>query len=65
MCRDKVKILITIDTGFPGADHASAVEVDRAEWEAMTPDERDKFMEPSMEISISNHINASYRVVED
>lgn len=37
---DVVRIKLHISTGFAGCDHTDVLEIDRAEWEALTPEQQ-------------------------
>lgn len=40
-----IRIKMYVDTGFPTACHEDYHEVDKDEWEAMTKDEKDSYLE--------------------
>lgn len=58
-------LVVIIDTGFMGAEHEVDVHVDDDEWEAMTPEERESYMQDEIQSAISDHISGSWKTSED
>lgn len=61
---DKVKINLYIGTGFARCTHEDVEYVDRAEWEAMTSEQRQAYLEDAAATYLSNHIDYSASVEE-
>lgn len=56
---DVVRIKLYVETGFAGCEHTDMLEVDRAEWEAMTPEEQAQFLDAEAVEFRNNHIGCS------
>ena len=54
---DTIKIKLYIDTGFAGCKHEDVAEVDRAEWEAMSDEDREKHLQEEARDFLANHID--------
>jgi|688.fasta_scaffold1383042_1 hypothetical protein len=61
---DTVKIKITVETGFAGATHTDYDEVDREDWEAMTEDERDEYLDEAAVTLRDNYVYCNAHVIE-
>lgn len=53
-------LVVIINTGFSGAEHEIDVHVPDAEWEAMTPEERDSCMQDEIEAAINDRIEGTW-----
>lgn len=62
---DKVKIKLYIGTGFAGAKHEDEEYIDRKEWEGMSPEQREEYLEQAATDYLNNHIDYSAWVEED
>lgn len=58
-------LVVIIDTGFSGAEHEVDVHVDDAEWEAMTPEEQDKYMQDEVQSAVNDNISAEWKTAEE
>lgn len=56
---DKVKIKVYVGTGFAGCTHEDVEYVDRAEWEAMTEEEQEAYLEEAASTFLHNCIEHS------
>lgn len=64
---DKVKIRVGMEVNYiAGSTQESVVETEftRAEWDAMSEEEREKILEDWAETEVSNHVNA-WAIVDD
>lgn len=57
-----VWIELHVEMGRTDAD--DYVSIPRAEWDAMTEDEREKWCDEALEDHISNHVSAGHRVAD-
>lgn len=62
---DQVKIRLYIGTGFAGAEHVDYEYVDRSDWDSMSEEDREKYLEEAAQDFLGNHIDYSAVVVED
>jgi hypothetical protein len=61
---DTVKIKITVETGFASATHTDYDEVDREDWDAMTKDEQEKYLDQAATDLRDNYVSCNAYVVE-
>lgn len=61
---DKVKITLTLSIGFPTATRKQIIEIDREEWEEMSEDMREQFLDEEAQYMIANHADVSVQIVE-
>jgi hypothetical protein len=59
---EPVRFSYTISIGFPTAVRRGEFEIDRAEWDAASPTERDAIANEMLEVEISNYMDASWTV---
>lgn len=64
MMSDTVRIKITVDTGFANASHTDYEEVDREEWDSMTKEEQEEYLDQAAIDLRDNHIDCNAYVVE-
>lgn len=63
---DTVKIKVGFEClSVAGADHEDIVEIDRAEWDAMTADEREAMLEGMADVELSNSASAYAYVIDE
>ena len=66
MAGDVVRIKVGISVNYiAGSTREDEEEIPRAEWEAMSADEQEAFLNTAAEMMIENHVNAWATVVED
>jgi nitrogen regulatory protein PII-like uncharacterized protein len=61
---DTVKIKITVETGFAGATHTDYDEVDREDWDAMTKDEQEEYLDQAATDLRDNYVSCNAYVME-
>jgi hypothetical protein len=61
---DTVKIKITVETGFANATHTDYDEVDREDWDAMTKDEQEEYLDQAATDLRDNYVSCNAHVVE-
>lgn len=54
------RFLITVDTGFSGADHEEEVEFEDSEWAAMTEEQRNSALWDAVQDTINNNVSGSW-----
>jgi hypothetical protein len=54
------RFLITVDTGFSGANHEEEVEYEDDEWEGMSEKERDSALWDAVQDVINNNVSGSW-----
>ncbi len=59
------KIKLFCSSGFAGGGHEDVFEVDDAEWDAMSEDEREEFLNDAAITHMNNHIECGAWVIED
>ncbi|TJY57218.1 hypothetical protein E4T66_17570 [Sinimarinibacterium sp. CAU 1509] len=59
------RIKLFVDTGFAECSHTDILEVDDADWEAMSPEERDAFLAEEAREFMGNHIDYGAYVMDD
>jgi len=62
---DKIKIRLSVETGFANCKHVDHEEVDRAEWEAMTEKQREEYLNQAAMDYLFNCVESSAWVVEE
>ena len=62
---DTIRIKAGVECSFTTASTESVYEVDRAEWEAMTDEQREQALNEYAEGELSNSVNAYAYVMED
>ena len=55
--KDKVKIHMYVNTGFAGAKHKDFILIDRDEWEEMSEEERDDYLDDTAREYMDNCID--------
>jgi hypothetical protein len=58
-------LVVIIDTGFSGAEHEVDVHVDDAEWEAMSPEKREAYMQEEIQVAINDNISGEWKTAEE
>jgi len=53
-------LVVIIDTGFVGAEHEIDVHVPDAEWDAMSPAERESYMQDEIKSAIDDNIEGRW-----
>lgn len=61
---DKVKIKLTLSIGFPTATRKETIEIDREEWEEMSEDMREQFLDEEAQYLINNYADVSVEIGE-
>ena len=61
---EPVKIEWHVGTGYVGSDHTGTWEIDREDWDAMSEQEREKYLDDMLEEEIRTHIHAGYEMPE-
>lgn len=61
---DKVKIKLTLSIGFPTATRIETIEVDREDWEEMSEDDREQFLDDEAQHMINNYADVHEKIVE-
>ena len=62
---DTIRIKAGVECSFTTASSESVYEVDRAEWEAMTPEDRQCALDDYAQGELENSVNAYAYVMED
>jgi len=62
---DTVKIKLLIETGFAGCDHEDFMEIDKEDWDSMTKDEQNRFLDNLAREFRDDYISCAAWVVED
>jgi hypothetical protein len=59
---EPVRINYTISIGFATAVHRGTFELDRAEWDGMTSDQREVEIEDMFRVELENHLDGGWEV---
>ncbi|MGK5626970.1 DUF7167 family protein [Streptomyces sp. URMC 123] len=59
-----VTIRLVVDTGFIGATYEDYIEVARDEWDAMSPREREAYIDEEVRTLLWNHIETYGEVID-
>ncbi len=62
---ETIRIKAGVECNFTTASTESVYEVSRAEWEAMTPEEREQALEEYAQGELENSVSAYAYVIED
>ncbi|TWC17116.1 hypothetical protein FBY06_11836 [Pseudomonas sp. SJZ085] len=62
---DKIKIKLFVGTGFAGCAHRDEEFVDRAEWEAMSEQQREQYLDDAATDYLHNCVEYSAWVEEE
>lgn len=62
---EPVRVRLYVDTGFSGAEHDDVIEIERAEWNGMTPAERRAYLADEARTLMENHIEWGWLISDD
>jgi hypothetical protein len=57
-------VIVELNVEYPGGSESETYEIDRAEWDAMTPAERDKDIERAAEDFATNYVNWGWYIAD-
>lgn len=62
---DQVRIKVLVETGYTGGDHEDEILIDLSEWEAMSEQDQNEFLNESALDLRDNYVSCSAWVVKD
>jgi len=61
---DKIKIELSVHTGFVGGTHAKIIEIDKDSWDEMDEYEQEEYMDVAAEEFMNTKISWNAEVIE-